>query len=95
MYYYILSLIVIFGFRIKRENPMNKCRPSSDLSMVYTGPPVVHYEDNINSMSSSSEEDEITLASIIEEKPSYKIVREFFKVNLQTIKSEEQDLFEK
>lgn len=75
---------------------MNKHRPSSDLSMVYTGPPVVHYEDNINSPSNSTEEeDEITLASIIEDKPSYKIVREFFKENLRTIKSEEQDLFEK
>jgi hypothetical protein len=85
MYNYILRVIF----------QMNKGRPSSDLSMVYTGPPVVHYEDNINSMTSSSEEDEITLASIVADKPSYKIVREFFKENLRSIKSEEQDLFEK
>lgn len=46
------------------------------------------------SMSSSSEEEEaMTIQYIIDEKPSVAIVREFFKQNLEAIKSPEEELF--
>lgn len=44
--------------------------------------------------SSEESSEEITLQYIIGEKPRTKVVREFFRANLNAIKSEEQELFE-
>lgn len=41
-----------------------------------------------------SSEEEITLAHIIKKKPKTKVVREFFRANLKSIRSENDLLFE-
>lgn len=51
-------------------------------------------EQDVPSSSSESSSEEITLDTIIREKPPTKEVREFFRQNLAGIKSEEEELFD-
>lgn len=57
-------------------------------------PAIANSKAAAKSVSSESSEDGVTIQDIIADKPSVAIVREFFKQNLDDIKSPEQYLFD-
>lgn len=66
-------------------------RAPANVTMQPAGPPRQHNyggrEDDEDS------EDEVTLASIIEEKPKPKVVREFMRENLKAIQADDEEAF--